>query len=145
IKWSTKTNRKKNKKKVSNDQKQKNKKSDAGNSMIGSLVFLFVWSFRMGYMPIEWKKANIVPIPKPDRDHSQCKNHRPIALLSSVDKLMERIITRRLMWWLNKKQLLHQTQAGFQSWHSTDGLRYKMRNEFQLDGRLYWIDLEGLY
>ncbi|ETO36750.1 hypothetical protein RFI_00312 [Reticulomyxa filosa] len=45
-----------------------------GNVMIDSLVFLF---------------ANIVPIPKPDRDHSQCNNHRPIALLSSVGKLIE--------------------------------------------------------
>ncbi|ETO36210.1 hypothetical protein RFI_00852 [Reticulomyxa filosa] len=49
------------------------------NPMIDSLVFLFGWSFRVGYMPIEWKKANIMHIPKPDRDHS----HRPIALLSS--------------------------------------------------------------
>ncbi|ETO00440.1 hypothetical protein RFI_37004, partial [Reticulomyxa filosa] len=73
---------------------------NGGNAMIESLVFLFGWSFRMGYIPIAWKKANIVPIPKPDRDHSQCKNHRPIALLSSVGKLMERIITRRLMWWI---------------------------------------------
>ena len=114
-------------------------------------------------------------IPKPDRDHSQCKNHRPIALLSGVGKLMERIITRRLMWWLNENNMLHQTQAGFQSWHNTNelllrmtetiyksfnnnsvtyavlldissaydsvwrnGLRYKMRNEFKLNGRLYW-------
>ncbi|ETO00136.1 hypothetical protein RFI_37323, partial [Reticulomyxa filosa] len=105
-------------------------------------------------------------IPKPDRDHSQCKNHRPIALLSNIGKLMERIITRRLIWWLNEKQLLHQTQAGFQSWHNTDelllrltetihkhliaihvwrnGLRYKMRHEFQLDGdRLGRVVLNG--
>ncbi|ETO15680.1 hypothetical protein RFI_21683, partial [Reticulomyxa filosa] len=38
-----------------------------------------------------WKMANIVPIAKPDRDHSICKNHRHIALLSGVGKLMERI------------------------------------------------------
>ncbi|ETO03063.1 hypothetical protein RFI_34348 [Reticulomyxa filosa] len=58
----------------------------------------------------KWKKANIVHIPKPDRDHNQFKNHRSISLLSSVGKLIE----WRLMWWLNDKQLLHQTQAGFQ-------------------------------
>ncbi|ETO08416.1 hypothetical protein RFI_28971 [Reticulomyxa filosa] len=106
---------------------------NSGNVMIDSLVFLF---FRMGYMPIEWKKANITNF--------------------IVSKLMKRIITKRLMWWLNEKQLLHQTQAGLRSFDCNsvtyvvlldisaaydsvwrNGLRYKIRNEFQLDGRLY--------
>ncbi|ETO16965.1 hypothetical protein RFI_20372, partial [Reticulomyxa filosa] len=150
------------------------REENGSNAMIDSLLFLFGRSFRMGYIPIAWKKANIMHIHKPDRDHNQCKNHRPIALLSNVGKLMERIITRRLMCWLNEKQLLNQTQAGFQSWHTDElllrltetihksfdcnpvsyvvlldisvaydsvwrnGLRYKMRNEFKLDRRLYW-------
>ncbi|ETO36726.1 hypothetical protein RFI_00336, partial [Reticulomyxa filosa] len=80
---------------------------NGGNAMIDSLLFLFGWSFRIGYMPITWKKAIIMPIHKPDRDHSQCKNHRAIALL-------------------NEKQLLHQTQAGFQSWHNTDELLLRL-------------------
>ncbi|ETO32192.1 hypothetical protein RFI_04925 [Reticulomyxa filosa] len=41
------------------------------------------------------KKANIVHIPKSDRDHSQCKNHRSIALLSSVDKLMGKELSHK--------------------------------------------------
>ena len=143
--------------------------------LIDSLVLLFDWSFKIGYVPKIWKQANIVPIPKPDRDHSLCKNHRPISLLSGVGKLLERIITMRLMWYLNENHMLHYSQAGFQSWHNTselllrftesiyaafdknsvsyailldissaydsiwrDGLRFKMRNEFQLKGRLYW-------
>ena len=90
--------------------------------MIESLVFLFDWSFKIGHVPRLWKRANIVPIPKPDRDHSICKNYRPIALLSSFGKLLERIITMRLMWYLNEHQLLGQCQAGFQSWHNTSEL-----------------------
>ncbi|ETO00161.1 hypothetical protein RFI_37298, partial [Reticulomyxa filosa] len=64
---------------------------NSGDSLIQSIVFMFGWSFQMGYMQLFWKRANIVPIPKPDRDHSLTKNHRPIALLSGVGKLMERI------------------------------------------------------
>ncbi|ETO08756.1 hypothetical protein RFI_28632 [Reticulomyxa filosa] len=148
---------------------------NGGQSLIDSLVILFGWSYRIGYFPKEWKKSNIVAIPKPDRDPSICKNYRPISLLSCVGKLMERIITMRLMKYLNENQMLQQNQAGFQSWHNTselllrlsesihasfdkngvtyaamldisaaydsvwrDGLRYKMRNEFNLRGRLYW-------
>lgn len=148
---------------------------NGGQSLIKSLVFLFNWSFSIGHFPRIWKKSNIVAIPKPERDHSLCKNYRPISLLSCVGKLLERIITMRLIWYLDEHQLLHYSQAGFQSWHNTselllrisesihasfdknavtyaamldisaaydsvwrDGLRYKMRKQFNLQGRLYW-------
>ncbi|ETO08902.1 hypothetical protein RFI_28485, partial [Reticulomyxa filosa] len=59
---------------------------------------------------IKWisvkRKANIVP--KPDIDHSICKNYMPISLLSGVGKLLERIITMILMWYLNENELLQQ-------------------------------------
>ncbi|ETO33162.1 hypothetical protein RFI_03948 [Reticulomyxa filosa] len=93
---------------------------NGGDSILQSLVFLLGWSFRMGYMPKSWKMANIVPIPKPDRDHSLTKNYRPIALLSRVGKLMERIILRRLMYYLHQNNLLTPNQAGFQSRQNTD-------------------------
>ncbi|ETO12526.1 hypothetical protein RFI_24849 [Reticulomyxa filosa] len=148
---------------------------NGGQSLINSLVLLFGWSYKIGYFPKAWKIANIVAIPKPDRDPTICKNYRPISLLSCVGKLMERIITMRLTKYLNENQMLHQSQAGFQSWHNTselllrisesihtsfdkngvtyaamldisaaydsvwrDGLRFKMRHEFKLHGRLYW-------
>ena len=95
---------------------------NGGNTLIQSLLFLFDWSFQIGYMPKIWKCANIVPIPKPDRDHSYCKNYRPIALLSCVGKLLERIITKRLIWYINQNDMLTYTQAGFQSWHNTGEL-----------------------
>ena len=73
--------------------------------MIDSMRLLFDWSFKIGHVPKLWKKANIVPIPKPDRDHSVCKNYRPIALLSGVGKLLERIIRMRLIRYFNDSRL----------------------------------------
>ncbi|ETO00648.1 hypothetical protein RFI_36792, partial [Reticulomyxa filosa] len=55
---------------------------NGGQALIDSLVVLFNWSFKIGYVPRLWKRANIVPITKPDRDHSICKTYRPISLLS---------------------------------------------------------------
>ncbi|ETN99755.1 hypothetical protein RFI_37712, partial [Reticulomyxa filosa] len=54
---------------------------------------------------IAWKKAKIVHIHKPDRDHSRLHYYQVLAN-DGKDKL-------------NDSQLLHQTQAGFQSWHNT--------------------------
>jgi len=46
-------------------------------------------------------------------------SYRPIALTSTLGKLMERLIVIRLSWWLEKKELLSEWQAGFQKGRST--------------------------
>ena len=56
-----------------------------------SLTELFNKSLRLGYLPEDWKLANIVPVFKKD-DKEQAENHRPISLLSIVSKVMERCI-----------------------------------------------------
>ena len=52
---------------------------NGGQPLIDSLVMMFGWSYRIGYFPKSWKIANIVAIPKPDRDPTICKNYRPIS------------------------------------------------------------------
>ena len=44
-----------------------------------------------GKFPEEWKKAIIIPIPKPNKDHTEATNYRPIALTSCLCKTMERM------------------------------------------------------
>ncbi|ETO35101.1 hypothetical protein RFI_01975 [Reticulomyxa filosa] len=44
-----------------------------------------------------------------DRDHSICENYKHIALLSVVGKLLERIVTMILIWYLNEHQMLQNT------------------------------------
>jgi hypothetical protein len=38
----------------------------------------------------------VLLIPKPGRDHSDPSNYRPISLLSSINKILERVILKRL-------------------------------------------------
>ena len=52
-----------------------------------------------GDMPSIWKLANVIPIPKPEKDISEPSNYRSIALTSCVCKTMERRINDRL-WFL---------------------------------------------
>ena len=55
--------------------------------------------------PHSWRQATNVPIPKPGKDHTNPSNYRPIALTSCLCKLMEKLVNKRLMWFLetNKK------------------------------------------
>ena len=39
----------------------------------------------------------IIPIPKPNKDHNEATNYRPIALISCLCKTMKRMINDRLI------------------------------------------------
>ena len=52
---------------------------------------LFNLVYNTGYIPQEWKVANVVPVYKKD-DKNKVTNYRPISLTSLVMKVLERII-----------------------------------------------------
>ena len=88
--------------------------------LINCLTLIFNKCFKTGYFPKAWKISTILPIPKPGRDdYTQTKNYRPISLLSCVGKLFERVLGRRLIWYLLDNQLIDPKQTGFLPHHST--------------------------
>ena len=65
------------------------------------------------FIPQKWKEATIIPIPKPNKDHSDPTNYRPIALTSCVCKVLEKMINNRLQQYLENNKLLTKVQCGF--------------------------------
>ena len=54
-----------------------------------------------------WKEAKVVVIPKPDKaDYSAPKAHRPISLLETMSKLLEKAIAKRFQFDLVKHELV---------------------------------------
>lgn len=81
--------------------------------------------FSEGTIPDVWKTANIIPILKPDKDPTDPKSYRPISLLSCVGKLLEKMVSSRLNWWLESNHLLSDYQSGFRRNRcTTDNLAY---------------------
>jgi potassium voltage-gated channel Eag-related subfamily H protein 8 len=72
-----------------------------------------------GDVPSIWKLANVIPIPKPGKDHSEPSNYRHIALTRCVCKTMERMINARLVWFLESNGLLSNIQCGLRQGRST--------------------------
>ena len=70
-------------------------------------------------IPSPWKHAEIIAFPKPDKDNSNPVNYRPISLTAVLCKLNERLITNRLVWYLEANNLLSRAQAGFRQGRST--------------------------
>jgi hypothetical protein len=67
----------------------------------------------LGHHPAVWKKAVVVVIPKPDRpDYTQAKAHRPISLLETMSKLLEKVVAQRLQHDIVAEELIPTTQFG---------------------------------
>ena len=78
------------------------------------LLFILNASWTTGWCPQAWPTATIVPFVKKEKDPQAVSSYRPIALTSTIGKLVERLIVNRLSWWLEAKSLLSPWQAGCQ-------------------------------
>ena len=85
----------------------------AGHRFLFKLRELYNLSLAVGHVPRCWKKAVIVNIPKPGKDHTDPSGYRPISLLNCIGKLLELILTFRLRDCFEKNNLIPQHQSGF--------------------------------
>ena len=68
---------------------------ETATTIAPSLCKLFNRSLGEGYIPSEWKLANVVPVYKKDEtDHVE--NYRPISLLCNISKVLERCVLNRI-------------------------------------------------
>ena len=80
-------------------------------------IFNRIWE--QGTFPESWTKATIIPIPKPNKDHTNPTNYRPIALTSCLCKTMERMTNNRLNFYLESNNIISEHQSGFRKNRST--------------------------
>jgi hypothetical protein len=82
------------------------------------LTYIFKLSFESGFLPVDWRRAYIAPIYKKS-ERTDPSNYRPIALTSSVCKLMETIIKDQLLSYLISNSIITKCQHAFLARHST--------------------------
>ena len=79
---------------------------------------LFNLSFSSGIFPDKLKIAKILPVFKKG-SKLECSNYRPISLLSNLDKVIEKLMRKRLMEFLNEQKIFYCKQCGFRKGFST--------------------------
>jgi hypothetical protein len=72
-----------------------------------------------GVYPDQYKTAQIVPIFK-SGDPTQVGNYRPIALISNIAKIYERVVKEQITRYLNEQKIINPNQFGFREGLSTD-------------------------
>jgi Reverse transcriptase (RNA-dependent DNA polymerase) len=92
--------------------------SNFAMTLSNPLKHIFSLSFNTGIVPTQLKVAKVIPVFK-GGDKSQMDNYRPISLLNTFSKVMEKIVHNRLSSFLNENNLLSESQYGFRKEHST--------------------------
>ncbi|CAI6345322.1 unnamed protein product [Macrosiphum euphorbiae] len=93
----------------------KNLSDNAINTLLA--IFNLIWN--NGIFPNQWRQALVIPILKPDKDKFNILSYRPISLISTLSKLLEKMINKRLVWFLETNKKFTKQQCGFRINHST--------------------------
>jgi len=83
------------------------------------LAHIFNLSLINGVFPDRLKSSRTVPIFKSGRN-DLCDNYRPIALLSTLSKILEKMVSVKLVNHLDRNNILYDHQYGFQRNKSTE-------------------------
>lgn len=88
-------------------------------SAIDQLVDLYnhIWT-KQSY-PSIWRHAIVIPIHKQNLTKTDPSAYRPISLTCTMCKIFEKIVNKRLLWFLNKHQHINKYQMGFRQQYST--------------------------
>ena len=82
------------------------------------LLHIFTNSLLNGVVPQQMKIAKVVPVFKSGQKDVM-DNYRPISLLSSFSKIIEKIVSNRLTSFLDNNNIISNSQYGFRKKHST--------------------------
>lgn len=74
-------------------------------------MFNHIW--QRGDFPKNWKTATVLPLLKSVQNPSLVESYRPISLTSTLGKLYEKLVARRLLWELESKKLFRPEQYSF--------------------------------
>ena len=109
---------------------------------------LFNLSFDTDVFPSVLKTAKVIPIFKKDSklDYS---NYRPISLLSNIEKILEKLMYRRLYTFLNKS-IICDLQFGFRQQYSTSHALINITENIRTPdggniGRGVFVDLQKAF
>ena len=83
------------------------------------LEMLFNQSLKEGIYPQQMKEAHVVPLYK-SKSRQEATNYRPISLLLTMSKLLEKIIYKRIYGFMTENNLIFASQHGFRNKHSCE-------------------------
>ena len=107
------------------------------NEIVMPLSMIFNESLSQGIFPTCMKLAEVVPLFK-SKDRSEKSNYRPISLLLTILKLLEKLVYKRVYTFLNNMNQLYCSQYGFRTGHSCNQVVCELIGEIAKNTEKNW-------
>ena len=114
-----------------------------GDSICRLLNINFKTCLRTSKFPLEWKKANIIPIHKKGGKQTVL-NYRPVSLLPICVKIFERLLYNEILNFLLENHLISPKQSGFKSGDSCINQLLSINHEI-LSAFYIGLEVRGLF
>jgi hypothetical protein len=98
------------------------------NEITEPLCHIINLSFQINYIPDSWKAAKIIPLYKAG-PKDQFSNYRPVSLLSTLSKVLEKCADRQIREHLELNSILYPKQYGFRPRHNCAQLLLNLQSE----------------
>jgi hypothetical protein len=95
------------------------------HNLIKPITSLINLSLQTGYIPPAWKCAKIIPLFKSGNKENM-SNYRPISLLPTLSKVIEKVVYHQLINYLEANSILYNQQFGFRKGRTTEDALHKL-------------------
>ena len=90
-----------------------------------------------GCFPKKWKHSVIIPITKPGKEEcNDVSKYRPISLINIWGKLLEKLMSDRILFHINTNNLFNDNQYGFTPQRGTIDAAMVVKNFIEVSLRL---------
>src|SRR5205807_2389818 len=97
------------------------KKLCSNNDVVKTFTAIANACLTVGHWPSHFKESNLVILPKPGKpSYDTPKSFRPIVLLNTIGKLIEKMLANRMQFEAQKHSIFHPNQFGGIRQHSTE-------------------------
>lgn len=83
-------------------------------------IYNKIWSTKT--YPSRWNEVIIVPILKPNKPKHDLESYRPIALANTLCKIFEEMAYKRLIWYMERNNIVAYQQCGLRGRRTNDHL-----------------------
>ena len=109
---------------------------DALKIMMIEFTYFINECLQKSRMPRKWSVGTISPVPKKGMSHTMA-DYRPISVLPTLSKVIERAVYNQLVYHLESHGLLDHRQHGFRKDHSTSSAIFEQYLYNSLDSKKY--------
>lgn len=104
------------------------------DSLIIPITSIVNKSLEAGVFPSLFKTAHVNPLlKKTNLPKNDLKNYRPVSNLSFISKIVEKVVSSRLLSHMEENNLTNPSQSAYKKFHSTETVLLKLQNDITLN------------